>query len=331
MIVKDDPHASIHLIRERLVARGYAVEELDLRGRLYYRFVSPNGRSWTVLAHKIGYPFPSLVTSKLSCNKALTNELAMHAGVPIPASVVVPHGGSLDDAKQLLHRYGKVVVKPLDSTLARGLTLDVMDEAALQQALDYAYKTAGTAIVQEQVIGEEIRFPVIGGRIRAALLRRTPQVAGDGVHTVADLIKLENEARAALRMPYVTYPQLTAALINQKYFTDMTVLEKGQILELGKGTMIKTGASIYNVLDQVHPSYLDDIERLAGLLGFGFVVIDMFLSRFTEPKKEGNYWFIESNNAPVLKLFYSCRDGKMFDVLELLVPMIDEAVSGIHH
>lgn len=328
MIVQEDPYASIYLIRERLIKLGYTVDEIILDEKYYYRFTAPNGRSWTVLAHQIGYPFPTLSASSLSRSKARANQLAELASVPTPDTVVVERGSSTDEAQKLLNIHDSLIVKPLDSSLARGLTLDIQDDIALENALLRAYEYSETALVQEQVFGEEIRFAVIGGKVRAALLRRTARVVGDGVLTVAELIQRENESRSQLDMPYVAYPQLDEAIINIRHLSDQTVLSAGEIRELSRGTMIKTGASIYNVLDEVHPSYIDDIERLAGMLGYGFVVVDMFMSEFTEPQRSGNHWFIEFNTSPVLKLFYSCRDGKMYDVLSDLVPMIDQAVGG---
>jgi uncharacterized protein (DUF1330 family) len=93
--------------------------------------------------------------------------------------------------------------------------------------------------------------------------------------------------------------------------------------------MIRTGASIYNVIQTVHPSYLQTVENLAQKLGANFIVVDMILRDYTQEQSANNYAFIEFNTTPVLKLFYSCRDGQHYDVVEELADMIDGTLHGV--
>jgi uncharacterized protein (DUF1330 family) len=73
------------------------------------------------------------------------------------------------------------------------------------------------------------------------------------------------------------------------------------------------------------------VENLVQTLGARFVVVDMMLQDYTKPKTAANYAFIEFNTAPVLKLFYSCRDGKQYDVVAELAAMIDTSLTGENH
>jgi cyanophycin synthetase len=172
---------------------------------------------------------------------------------------------------------------------------------------------------------------VVDGKVKAAILRQTPQLVGDGTSTIAELLENENAARRQLRMQYVSYQPLDSELITQAGKQSTEILPKGEVLTLGLGTMIRTGASVYNVLSEVHPSYIRTAENLAENLGSRFIVVDIMIHDYTKPQSDTNYAFIEFNTAPVFKLFYSCRDGNHYDILSDIVPMLDDAISGERH
>jgi len=322
-------YSSIQLLRNALAERGYTYECLVLNGKNYTRFIGPNGNSWLTSNTNMHYPFVSATSSKVASEKDLACELARSVGANCPRTWRYhkdDHPTS-QEIKSIFSEHKDVIVKPVNSSLSKGLTLNVKTEEELSDALTEAWRFSDVALVQQQVSGEEIRFTVIDGRIECALLRRTPRVCGDGEKTVAQLVELENQARKKIVSQYVTYPLLEKPLISFKGIDLEMVPEKGEIVELGRGTMIKSGASIYNILEEVHPTYLETVSTLASQLGKGFMVVDIMIDDFRVPQSAHNYAFIEFNTAPVLKLFYSCRDGKNFDIISSLVPFIDRRIS----
>src|SRR5690606_39856571 len=65
-----------------------------------------------------------------------------------------------------------------------------------EQAWGIASATgAKTILVEEYVGGNDYRVLVIGNAIRAVTQRIPAHLIGDGVHTVAELLKLKNAAR----------------------------------------------------------------------------------------------------------------------------------------
>jgi D-alanine-D-alanine ligase-like ATP-grasp enzyme len=329
MLIKDDPFSTILLLRNKLAELGYKNEAFKIEGKQYTRFIAPNGRVWLTRSAMIAYPFINATVSSVCSNKNIAYELASQAGVTVPYTLEVAKGEANEQQLQeMLDKYAKVIVKPSNSSLSHGLTLNITSLKDMQAALEAAYVYSDRALVQQQVYGEEIRFAVVEGKVVSALLRRTAHVVGDGTSTVKELIAAENEQRTRIETPYVTYPQLDGQVIPAHFLEDTRVLVEGEILELAKGTMIKTGASIYDIIDQVHPLYIDTVEKLVAQLGAGFVVVDIFIQDYAQPQTDDNYAFIEFNTAPVLKLFYSCRDGKMTDILAALVPLIDKTIAG---
>jgi len=325
MYIKDDPHATYKLLRTEFEKKGYNTVEHLINDALYISFVSPEAKEWRFRAARIGYPFTSAFVKELSVKKEIAYSYAKELGISIPYTWYLKVDEAIDrtTVATLIEKYKKLIVKPSNASLSRGLTLNIETEKELEDAISYSRSFKDGVVVQEQVEGEEIRFIIVEGKVKAALLRQTARVIGDGVSTLADLIKIENEIRASLIFPYIHYPQLTPQIVAADFFTSTEVLAKGEIKELNRATMIKNGSSIYNVLSEVHPSYIKVVEKLVDGLDTQFLAADFFYKDYTQPMTESNYWFIEMNTSPVLKLCYGCRDGQMFDVIPYLVGVID--------
>ncbi len=326
MYVKDDAFATYKLLRSEFKKIGYSVSEEVINDKRFVTFTSPIGETWKTSVSQIGYPFNSRRIKNVSINKEIAYEFAQKSGVSIPFTYHVSETNEITpkEIAGLLGRYEKLIVKPADSSLSRGLTLNIQSADTLRSAISSARAISPTVLIQEQVEGEEVRFAVVDGKVVSALLRQTPRVIGDGVATVAQLISRDNDERKSLNFPYITYPLLSDTIIDSSLMTDDTLLTSGEVLELSRATMIRNGASVYDVLDQVHPSYIESIEKLVARLGAKFIVVDIFFKDFTSHQQDHNYWFIEFNTSPVLKLFYGCRDGKMFDIVPALVDIIDK-------
>jgi hypothetical protein len=325
MNIHEDTNATFKLLQPEFEKIGYSLSEAYESGLLYVTFTSPSGKKWRFRASRIGYPFTSAFVKELSVHKEKAYEYAeaLHISIPSTYHVDIDESLSDDEATRLIAKHHKLIVKPSNSSLSRGLTLNIDTKQKLDEAIEYSRTFKEGVIIQEQVEGEEIRFILIEGKVRAALLRQTARVVGDGVSSIAKLIEKENEVRKTLVFPRIKYPLLTEANISKEYIVDATVLPAGVTKELNRATMIKNGSSIYNVLSEVHPSYIEAVEKLAGKLDTRFLAADFFFKDYTAPLDDSNYWFIELNTSPVLKLCYGCRDGKMFDVVPQLVTTID--------
>ena len=189
---------------------------------------------------------------------------------------------------------------------------------------------APVALVQSQFVGQEVRLTVINRKIRSALLRQKPQVIGDGKTTVKNLIEQENGARRALQHVQTPYPVLDDSLVPLDLLQSTVVPAIGEVVELSKSTMIRGGASMYEILPEVHSSYIQAVESAIQGLGDGFFVVDLMVASYSQAATPDNYIFLEMNLAPALTLYYSCRDSDHFPIVEdYLGPML-ERVLGEH-
>lgn len=311
------PHA---LLKDELLARGYTCNEFTL-DRLYKQYISPNGRVVLTRAKFYEYPFVSRMAKRISRDKVKSYAYASMNGVTVPSTLQTT---DLEEAKQFLETHKRLIVKPADLGGGQGLTVNITDEAQLNDAISKATFNGNTPLIQKQFIGEEVRFTAIGGKVRSAILRRTPRVVGDGKSTVAELIKQENKLRESLVFPTLSYPQLSEKLISEDFLSSDKVLSDGEILEFSKATMIRNGASFYGILEAVHPSYIQIAERLASQLNPQFLVIDLMIERWDAPATSDSYVFLEFNTLPALEIFTSLRGGDMPDVIALIADLLDK-------
>ncbi|MEO7904775.1 MAG: RimK/LysX family protein [Candidatus Saccharimonadales bacterium] len=325
MTIKNDPYASYKLLGAAFKKIGYTIDEEVRNNRRYVTYTSPSGKRWSTRAALLSYPCVSTEASYVSRNKEVAYKLAQKNNISIPQTWYIKATDTLTDEQiaTMLAQHDHLIVKPSNASLSNGLTLGITTGRQLRTAITKARKTSPAVVVQEQVEGEEVRFVVMNGRVVSALLRRTARVVGDGVSTIAQLIVAENIARQQLKFDYIAYPLLSDENIESAFMTSTNVPPMGEVVELNRATMIRNGCSVYDVVDDVDASYITLVEKLAGAVDTRFIVVDVFVKDYQRPKTATNHLFIEFNTSPVLKLFYGCRNGKMFDIVPRLVKSID--------
>lgn len=304
--------------------RKYLLEETRVEGKAIIRMVSPEGTVW-MTSTNISYPMVSSLVDQIAANKFWAYEIVKRAGFRIPETELLVHTQTPDDSR-LLDKVNPVVVKPLDSFGSKGVTLDITGPQQLADAVTFARQVSKDVIIQEQVGGEEIRFTIIKGRVVSVLLRRSPRVIGDGQSTVAELIEKENYERTLLDFQYITYPQLSDTLIDGHFFYDTRVLNDGEVLQLSKATMIKRGASVFDIIDEIDVTYNEIAEKIAYALGATFITVDMFIKNYSIASSDDNYWFNECNTAPALRLYYGDKNKKGPATAEAIINQMDYIV-----
>ena len=332
MYVKDDQFSSYELIKNELLSLGYTHSKYNVKQRIIVKFSRPDRYNWLTSISRIYYPLVSGFALPLANNKTYAYESMQQINVPVPWTHTLYGGESITDTvmEQYLKNYSRLVVKPQQASLSHGLTMHIQSTKELRAAINYARsynKYSENILIQQQMLGDEIRFTVLDGEVIGALLRLTPRVLGDAKHTVRQLIEIENGERRKLKNTMVQYPQLDSKILNAKIIDYEFIPPINEVVELGSSTMIKGGASVYEILEDVHPSYIDMIKTSARFTGARFIVADFFIENYKKPYNSSNAYFNEFNIAPILKLFYSCRDGKNLDIVPVLAKSIDRALK----
>lgn len=264
----------------------------------------------------------SHVAVEVASDKALTKALLREAGVPVPEGEVVD---DIDGALRALRELGgPVVVKPLDGNQGKGITVGVEQPVRLLGAYRLARRYSDRVIVERQLHGRDYRVLVVGGRVVAASERRPPQVVGDGVSTVRELIDAVNRDPARGEgherpLTRVAVDDELVDLLGERGMGLDHVPPAGEVVVLRRAANLSVGGTAVDVTDDVHPEVRSACERAARVVGLDVCGVDIVTSDIAAPLDGG---VVEVNASPGLRMHVSPTAGVPRDVGEAVVDLL---------
>ena len=267
----------------------------------------------------------SAIGVELAGDKDMTKARLAKASIPVPEGQIV---GSEEEAVAAFRTLGApVVVKPLDGRQGKGVSLHLSTPEEVANAFRIAREYSRAVLVEEMFEGRNYRVLVVGYRMVAASERIPCHVVGDGVHTVAELIEIEN--RNPLRGEGHEKPltkikkddEILRAFMRKEGWNMEDVPEAGERVMLCAGMNLSTGGTAKDVTDDVHPSVRSLCERAARLLGMDVCGVDLVVRDIGEPGGGGG-GVIELNAAPGLRMHQFPGEGEPRDVGAEIVDML---------
>src|SRR5690606_15004119 len=132
-----------------------------------------------------------LLAASLAQDKQKTKEFLRKAQVP------VPRGEAIYDEADLLEVLkeipGPYVLKPVDGHHGEGVYLNLKTEQEVRLAFAKLHTKSSPVLIEEMCPGKDYRILIINGNLAAAAERTPPQVVGDGIKSVSELIEQLNE------------------------------------------------------------------------------------------------------------------------------------------
>ncbi|MES2089955.1 MAG: cyanophycin synthetase [Pseudomonadota bacterium] len=263
----------------------------------------------------------SAVAESIAQDKDLTKMLLHAAGVPVPMGRPVTDA---DDAWAAALEIGlPVVVKPQGGNQGKGVTVNIVG----REHLEGAYKTAaeyGEVMVEKYLPGDDFRLLVVGDRLVAAARRDPPQVFGDGVHTVRQLVDMVNtDPRRgeghATSLTKIRFDDIAIARLETQGLQPESVPEKGRRVVLRNNANLSTGGTATDVTDDVHPEVAARAVAAAQMVGLHICGVDVVCESVLKPMEEQHGGIVEVNAAPGLRMHLSPSFGKGRPVGEAMV------------
>jgi len=274
------------------------------------------------------------LTDKAGCidvdiagNKQLTKEILAREGIPVPVGeIAYTERAALTAAKTIGF---PVVVKPFDLNQGKGVFTNIMDEQELLKAFNTAIGYSRAVLVEKQVKGSDYRLLVVGDRVVAASERIPPEIVGDGVHTIRELVEMENEN--PLRgydhekpLTKIKLDAMSLSVLKKAGYDESTVLSRGVRVLLRHNGNLSTGGTARDCTDEVHPYNAQLAVRAAKALGLDVAGVDITCADISEPITRNNGAVIEVNAAPGLRMHLHPTYGKARnvagDIIEYLFP-----------
>ncbi|GJE03434.1 N-acetylglutaminylglutamine synthetase [Methylobacterium isbiliense] len=284
-----NPYARI--LTDEARRRGITVEVVDEPTSLFR--LSHGGRSFVCRESLTSATSAAAMT--ICDDKALTRRLLAGADLRVPDQATVTDD---EAARAFLDRYGAVVVKPARGEQGRGIAVNLTTPEEVTAAVAEARRVCDTVLLEEFVEGEDLRVIVIDFKVVAAAIRRPAQVAGDGRHTVRELIERQSRRRAAATGGESRIPldDETARCVTRAGRSLDDVLPAGETLLVRRTANLHTGGTIHDVTDAVHPDIVAACVKAARVIDIPVVGLDLMVPDVRGPA----HWFIEANERPGL-------------------------------
>ncbi|MGD8368851.1 MAG: cyanophycin synthetase, partial [Desulfobacterales bacterium] len=267
----------------------------------------------------------SLIGVETAGNKRLTKNMLEDAGIAVPRGTVIrKQKSALDDANWLGY---PVVVKPHDGHQGKGVTTNITNDEELVAAFKRAKKISDRIIIEQYVTGNDYRLLVVDGKFVAAAKRVPAAVIGDGRHTIAELIDIENQNPDRgfgheKPMTRLQASSVTEHLLGKAGYTMETVLKDGEFFQLELTANLSTGGSAEDVTDRVHPANRFMVERISRIIGLDIVGVDVMSDSLSKPIQEVGGAVIEVNAAPGLRMHLAPAKGRKRNVAKPIVDML---------
>lgn len=257
-------------------------------------------------------------------NKGIMRQRFEKAHVPIARGGVA---FSWRKTKKLFEELeAPVIIKPNLGSRSRHTTTHIMDLVGLEKAFKNATMLSPWVIVEEEHVGFVHRATVIGGKLIGVLRREPPVVYGDGIHTISELIEIENKdpLRAGPIFHKLETNQSALEELARQNITLETIPKKDTLITLGQKASRGIGGGATDVTEETHPDNKKLFEYIAqevlkdSLVGIDFIIDDISKS-WREQKRSG---VIECNSLPFIELHLFPLKGKPRDTVGALWDLI---------
>lgn len=250
----------------------------------------------------------SAIAETISRDKALTKQLLEQCGIPVPHGILVHSASEAWDAAQEIGL--PVVVKPLSGNHGRAVFINLDRQSEIETAWQVASEEDEDVIVERHIHGQEHRLLVVGNRMVAAASGEMASIAGDGIHTVRQLIDLQintDPRRGQTENHPLNRVSIDSAcrleLERQGYEAD-------DIPESGKKVIVqRIGNVAFDVTDRVHPETAAIVCLAARVIGLDIAGIDLVVEDISQPLDAQRGAIVEVNAGPGLLMHLKPAEG----------------------
>lgn len=302
-------HNRTNVLIDAARKRGITIEVLQI-GRFQSRFFRATFRSQSIVFDRIPHGNAyHRVSVAVADDKWQTKAYLLQAGMPAPdGSVVKTIRGALAVARSL---QWPVVVKPVDGSLAQGVTCAITNEDQLIQAVAIAQRINRRVVVERHLTGNTFRILVVGERMVGALRRMRPHVVGDGHHTIRSLVAQKNtDPRRGAReqrnttLHTIQLDRVAEAHLQTQGFTIESVPDVGATAILHPHVTARYGGDTTDVTAEVHPENQALFLQIARRFDATILGIDCVAQTLNQPLDPSSDGIVEVNTYPYLDLHH---------------------------
>jgi cyanophycin synthetase len=304
-------------IVQAAVARGIPYRRLTEGSTVQFGWGS---RQLRIQAAETGYT--SAIAESIAQDKDLTKKLLRAAGVPVPQGRAV---SDAEDAWKAACEIGEpVVIKPRDGNQGKGVAVNMKTREEVMSAFVAAQAIRSDVIVERYLSGHDYRLLVVGNQLVAAARREPPQVLGNGIHTISELIEQVNRDPLrgdghATSLTKIRVDHIALRTLVKQGYTVESIPLKGARVALRNNANLSTGGTATDVTEDVHPELAARAIEAAQMVGLDICGVDMVCESVIKPLEEQGGGIVEVNAAPGLRMHLQPSYGKGRPVGEAII------------
>ena len=239
----------------------------------------------------------------------------------IKEGIPVARGGTAWNKWSALKIFSKitkpVITKPNLGSRSRHTMIHINTPAELIVGFEKAKKLSPLVVIEEELNGYLFRGTLIDGKLAGVVRRDQPEVYGDDVHTVQELLDKENERPERNGPIFHKIPidkEALAELARQKIsLTD--IAPKGKVITFSQKTSRGCGGTTTEVTDIVHPDNVAMLEHVGTFLKDPLIGVDFIIEDIEKSwHEEQHCGVIECNSLPFIDLHHYVLFGKSNNV-----------------
>jgi cyanophycin synthetase len=265
------------------------------------------------------------VAECIAQDKELTRKLLRGIGVPVPEGRTV---SCSDEAWEAAQEIGlPVVVKPQYGNHGRGVATNLTTREQVLAAYATAREEESTILVERYLLGADYRVLVINDRVIAAARREPPQIQGDGVHTIRELVdEINTDPRRgddhATSLSKIPLDAVSLGVLAEQGFTPESIPSAGMQVVIRRNANLSTGGTAADVTDRIHPEVAARCVEAARMVGLDISGVDVVTLDITRPLEEVGGGIVEVNAGPGLRMHLEPSSGTPRAVGEAIIAML---------
>lgn len=295
------------LIWEEANRRGLKMEQIVIMGRYieHYR-VKIQGKT----LYFESLPIPPWLPQKGYAwldDKFKLAKILQSKNIPVPQSIKIRTKKATVEAFELLNK--PLIIKPKNGSRSRHTTTNINTKDEALKAFVLGHQITPSMVIQEHLFGSVYRATVINNELVGFFRGDPPQVIGNGVKNIKELIEEKNKNHPALLSDIQINTELIDFIKRQNYTLE-SILPNAKTINLIAKTGRMYGGYTKEMLPEVHPK-MHEIFKKAGetvqapVVGFDLIIQDPTLDPDTQ-----TWGIIEANSLPFIDLHYFALEGE---------------------
>jgi len=265
-------------------------------------------------------------------NKGIMKKKFLKEGLP------VARGGVAFTKRKALKIFNEiakpVITKPNLGSRSRHTMIHINTPEDLMIGFKKAKKLSPLVVIEEELRGYLFRGTLVGEKLVGVVKRDQPEVTGDGVHTLRQLMEEENKRpeRNGPIFHKIIVDKETEIELKRENITMDDIPEKGKVVTFSQKTSRGCGGTTTEMTDVIHPDNKEMLEHVGRFLNDPLVGVDFIIEDVTKSwREEQHCGIIECNSLPFIDLHHYVMFGKPNNVAGKLWDLVlPESATPLH-